>query len=195
MEPNLLKMKEDYDQLLFISEESYKRLSLHLEFRKVKKGKPLKHSGEPEICSRYICQGFVGIYFQIDGDSVLQNIFQGSDTVFDSISYTEEKVTNTEIKAISDVAFFEFPKIRENQVVENFPEFANLGIMINHRIQKRKDEQNAILRLGIKRGYPLLCQLYPGIDQYLHYQDWAELFNTSERTVSRVLSELNRSDP
>lgn len=192
MEPYLLKMKADYDQLVTVSDELYRSLSLHLEFRKVKKGEFLKRVGEIEKCSRYLCYGLVGMYSVIDGLPVLQNIFQETDAVFDAHSYTTMVKSNIEIRAISETGYFEFSKAKEMLVVENFPEFAKLGIEINHRIQQRKDKQNAILRLGLRKGYPLLCELIPGLQEFLHHQDWADLFNSSERTVSRVLHELNR---
>lgn len=194
MEPYLLKMKQDYDHLAPVSEELYRSLSLHLEFKKAKKGTLLKRSGEVEKCSRYICYGLVGTYLVVDGIPIIQNISQETDAVFDVHSYTLGVNTDTEIKAISDMAFFEFPKIKEKLVVESFPEFATLGIEINHRIQQRKDKQNAILRLNFRKGYPLLCEYIPGIREILHYQDWSQLFNTSERTVSRVINELNRPE-
>lgn len=192
MEPYLLKMKEDYDQLLFVSDDLYRSLSLHLEFKKAKKGVVLKRAGDIEKCSRYLCNGLVGTYKVMDGALSLKNIYQKTDAVFDAESYTFGIKTTLEIKAISDVTYFEFPKIKEMLVVESFPDFAKLGIEINHRIQQRKDKQNEILRLGLRQGYALFCKLIPEAQNFLHNQDWAQLFNSSERTVSRVLNELNR---
>jgi len=192
MEPYLSNMKADYDQLVPVSDGLYKSLSLHLEFKKAKKGELLKRVGEVEKCSRYICYGFVGTYSMAEGVPVLQNIFQATDAVFDAHSYITAEKTNTEIRVISETAYFEFSKIDETWVVGKFPEFAKLGIEINHRIQQRKDMQNAILRLGFRKGYSLFCKLIPGIQDCLHYQDWVHLFNSSERTVSRVLNQISR---
>lgn len=187
-------MKRDYDTLFPVSENLYRTISLYLELKKKKKGEVLKPFGSVEILSRYICEGFIGVYYDFQGDPVLKYVLNPTDTAFDIQSYFSQQKSTIEIRALSDAVFFEFHKDSEIQVVSKFPEFARLGILINHRIQDRLAQQMAILRMDFKHGYHAFIQFYPGIEKHLKYSDWAGLFQCGIRTVSRVLNELKESN-
>ncbi|QYH38956.1 Crp/Fnr family transcriptional regulator [Algoriphagus sp. NBT04N3] len=188
METYIQQMKEDYDSILPVSEDLYRSISLFLDLKRRKRGEVLKPSGSVETLSRYICEGYVGIYYPQKEELHLRYVLSPTDTVFDMHSYLSEEKSLVEIRALTDILFFEFPKEAEIQVVSQFPEFAQLGILINHRIQQRLDRQNAILRMDFKEGYPAFLQSHPGIEFYLKNWDWASLFQCSLRTVSRVLN-------
>lgn len=195
MEKYLKSMKEEFDKLFPVSESLYKSLSLFLNLRKLQKGEILKSFNEIENKSRYICEGFVGVYkkeilakSKIE-ESQLKYVLQDTDNAFDMVSYSSSTLTRVEIKAISEVVFFEFSKEGEREIILRYPEFAQLGILINHRIQERFTKQTIILRKPFKIAYSLFLERYPGIEKYLKYEDWSGLFGISERTVCRVISE------
>lgn len=188
METYIQQMKQDYDSILPVSEDLYRSISLFLDLKRRKRGEVLKPSGSVETLSRYICEGYVGIYYPQKEEMHLRYVLSPTDTVFDMHSYLSEEKSLVEIRALTDILFFEFPKEAEIKVVSEFPEFAQLGILINHRIQQRLDRQNAILRMDFKDGYPAFLQSHPGIGFYLKNWDWASLFQCSLRTVSRVLN-------
>ncbi|MBE9170944.1 Crp/Fnr family transcriptional regulator [Pleurocapsales cyanobacterium LEGE 06147] len=188
MEKYIQQMKQDYDSLFPVSEELYRLISLYLEFKKKKKGDILKRSGSVETCSRYIIEGYVGIYYLQDEELQLRYVLRPTDTVFDMLSYVSEEKSCIEIRALTEVLFFEFHKDAEIEVVKRYPEFAQLGILINHRIQQRLAQQNAILGMDFKEGYPEFVQLFPRIELFLKNWQWASLFQCSPRTISRFLN-------
>ncbi|RIW13109.1 Crp/Fnr family transcriptional regulator [Algoriphagus lacus] len=194
MEILIKKMKQDYDSLHPVSEELYHLLSRHLIVRRYRKGDVIKPVYQEERASRYICRGHVGVYFEQSQGLALGYVGRETDTVFDMVSYSGELKSNIEIRAISEVVILEFPKENEQLVVKRYPDFAQLGILINHRIQERMSQQMTILRSPMLEGYPKFCQLFPGIEDLLHYQDWADLFATSTRTVGRVFTELAKGN-
>lgn len=187
----LAKMKEDYDPLVLDLNLDYSKLDLYLDLRKRKKDEVLKDTSSIETCSRYIFEGFIGLFFDSENGPVLSEIFQPTDVVFDFQSYLKGEKSQNYIKCLSDVVYYELTKKSEMTLIQNHPEFAKLGLAINHRLLKRLDLRSRIKAMGISKGYKRFLEYMPGIDLHLSQAKIASYFSCSERTVREVQHALN----
>ena len=182
----LAKMKEDYDPLVPDLKLDYSKLDLHLDLRKRKKDDILKDTSGIETCSRYICEGFIGLFYDSEKGPVLSEIFQPTDVAFDFQSYLKDDKTQNYIKCLSDVVYYELTKKSEMTLIQNHPEFAKLGLKINHRLLKRLQLRSRIKVMGITKGYREFLDYMPGIELHLSQAKIASYFSCSERTVREV---------
>jgi|GEM_PF-3141016 len=189
MDIYLARMKADYDQLVDGLDASYLKLELYVNLRKAKKKDILKGTTSVETCSRYLCEGFVGLFLAGEDRTVLTEIFMATDVVFDSESYLNASKTDYYLKCLSDVIYFELSKKAELQLIDNHPEFVKLGLAINHRLISRLAERSRIKNLGISKGYPAFIKAMPGIGELLTQAELASYFNCTDRTVRSIVRE------
>ena len=187
----LAKMKEDYDPLVPDLNLDYSKLDLYLDLRKRKKDEVLKDTSSIETCSRYIFEGFIGLFFDSENGPVLSEIFQATDVAFDFQSYLRGEKSQNYMKCLSDVVYYELTKKSEMTLIQNHPEFAKLGLAINHRLLKRLDLRSRIKAKGISKGYKRFLEYMPGIELHLSQAKIASYFSCSERTVREVQHALN----
>lgn len=187
-------MKQDYDQLNPGLSLDYQKLKLYMYLRKGKKGMILKESNAIELCSRYICEGYMGLMKQTEEVEVLKEIFNQSDVAFDFKSYWKEKKTKSYLICLTDVVYFEVSKKSESDLIKNFPEFTRLGLAINHRLLERLSRRSSIKGMGIHKGYKKFLQIFPGIDQILSQNKIASYFGCTARTVRSVQKEFRDID-
>lgn len=182
----LAKMKADYDPLVPDLKLDYSKVELYLDLKKRKKDEVLKDTSSIETCSRYICEGFLGLFYDTEKGPVLSEIFQATDVGFDFQSYLNHGKTQNYIKCLSDVVYYELSKKSEMTLIQNHPEFAKLGLAINHRLLKRLVLRSRIKAMGISKGYKQFLEYLPGIALHLSQAKIASYFSCSERTVREV---------
>lgn len=181
-----IELMSDYNQIKEISEEDYKTVFQKLILRRVPKNFFLKESNMPDGKSRYICEGFVGLYTPIEDRLRLDLIFGPTDTALDELSYYDTKPSEMVLKTITDTVLFEFTLEAEKAVMVHNPEFHILALRIAHRINQRNCQQYAIKALKFKKGFPRLVETFQGIDQALKNQELADYFNCSISTIERL---------
>ncbi len=181
-----IELMSDYNQIKEISEEDYKTVFQKLILRRVPKNFFLKESNMPDGKSRYICEGFVGLYTPIEDRLRLDLIFGPTDTALDELSYYDTKPSEMVLKTITDTVLFEFTLEAEKAVMVHNPEFHILALRIAHRINQRNCQQYAIKALKFKNGFPRLVETFQGIDQALKNQELADYFNCSISTIERL---------
>ncbi|MBN3581961.1 hypothetical protein JYB64_06140 [Algoriphagus aestuarii] len=186
MNNNLMKMREDYENLVPGLNLDYEKLKLFMYLRRGKKGVILKESHTVENCSRYICEGYLGLLVQKEEGEVLKEIFRSTDVAFDIKSYSRNKKTKSYLVCLSDVTYFEVSKKSEHELVKTFPEFIELGLAINHRLQDRLVKRSSIRGMGIHKGYKKFLQEFPAIETLLSQNRIASYFNCTTRTVRSV---------
>ncbi|WP_139229094.1 cyclic nucleotide-binding domain-containing protein [Algoriphagus aquimarinus] len=179
-------MKEDCDPLVPDLILDYTKVDLFLNLRKGKKGEVLKDTSSVETCSRYICEGFIGLFYDSEKGPVLSEIFQATDVAFDFHSYLTGERTQDYIKCLSDVVYYELSKKSEMTLIQNHPDFAKLGFQINHRMLKRLYQRSRIKAMGITKGYKQFVEYLPGIELHLSQSKIASYFFCSERSVREV---------
>lgn len=182
----LAKMKEDYDPLVPDLKLDYSKVELYLDLRKRRKEEILKDTSGVETCSRYICEGFIGLFYDSEKGPVLSEIFQATDVAFDFQSYLKGEKTENYIKCLSDVVYFELSIKSEMALIQNYPDFAKLGLKINHRLLRRLDQRSRIKVMGITKGYREFVEFMPGVELHLSQSKIASYFSCSERTVREV---------
>lgn len=182
----LAKMKADYDPLVPDLILDYSKVELYLDLRKRKKDEVLKDTSSIETCSRYICEGFIGLFYDSEKGPILSEIFQATDVAFDFQSYLNHGKTQNYIKCLSDVVYYELTKKSEMNLIQNYPEFAKLGSQVNHRMLKRLELRSRIKVMGISKGYKQFVEYLPGIELHLSQAKIASYFSCSERTVREV---------
>ena len=187
----LAKIKDDHDPLVPDLKFDYSKLDLYLDLRKRKKDEVLKDTSSIETCSRYICEGFIGLFYDTEKGPVLSEIFQATDVAFDFQSYLKGEKSQNYVKCLSDVVYYELTKKSEMTLIQNHPEFAKLGLAINHRLLKRLDLRSRIKAKGISKGYKRFLEYMPGIELHLSQAKIASYFSCSERTVREVQHALN----
>ncbi|MBN7816262.1 Crp/Fnr family transcriptional regulator [Algoriphagus pacificus] len=176
----------DYNSIRRFSAESYETVFQKLILRKVSRGEILKKVDMVDIKSRYICEGYLGLFREGKSGFQLFRIFGKSDTAFDEQSFRSNTPSNSIIRALSDTVYLGFTLESEIELLSNKPEFYALALEVTHRINKRHLEQEAIKAKKFKDGFPLLLKKFPGIGQYLKNQDLADFFNCSISTVERL---------
>ena len=182
----MAKMKEDYKPLISDLKLDFNKLELFLNLRKGKKDEILKNTIDIEICSRYICEGFIGLFSDSEKGPVLSEIFQATDVAFDFPSYLWGEKTENYMMCLSDVVYFELSKANEMILIQKYPEFAKLGLRINHRLLKRVLMRSRIKVMGISKAYQDFVEYMPGIEDHLSQAKIASYFSCSERTVREV---------
>ncbi|TDK42054.1 Crp/Fnr family transcriptional regulator [Algoriphagus formosus] len=180
------QLMADYNQIKEISEENYNAVFQKLILRRLPKNFYLKESNKPDGKSRYICEGFVGLYTPLEDRLRLDLIFGPTDTALDELSYYDSKPSELVLKTITDTVLFEFTLEAEKAVLVKNPEFHILALRIAHRINQRNCQQYAIKALKFKNGFPKLRETFEGIDQALKNQELADYFNCSISTIERL---------
>lgn len=175
----------DYDQLLKLPKEAYELVVPHLVQVSLKRNTVVKKSGKPDLASRYLCKGFLGIYHPFGERMELMSIFKSSDTVFDEFSYRSGTESETVIKSISEVVFLEFTVEAEELLLKKHPEFSLLAHRVAHRVSERKTKVHAIAKMGLEEGYGVLMKEFPGLEAEITNADLASFFGVHIRTVER----------
>lgn len=190
MENNLKKLKEDCVQLVPGLSLDFEKLRYYIYLKKAKRGDIIKEPNTIEICSRYICEGYIGLLKEGEEGEALKEIFKVTDIAFDFKSYWKEKKTKSYLKCLSDVVYFEVSKKSELELVRLFPEFTSLGLAINHRLLERFSRRSNLKGQGIHKSYPKFLQVFPGIDEVLSQNKIASYFGCTARTVRYVQKEF-----
>ncbi|MDI1323182.1 MAG: hypothetical protein PSV36_10565 [Algoriphagus sp.] len=188
------RMWEDYHQIIPLSLEIYEDVFRSLILKKIKKGIIIKQPGTADGVSRYLCEGFIGEYVYVNGEYVLEQIFQPTDTVFDDSSFYPQIKTDVFLKALSDVVFLEFSKESELMVIKKSRELNRLSHFVIHRLTERKSNLNRIRLKRLEKGYPDLLKEYPGVETVLTQSDIASFFASSVRSVARLQAKLKKED-
>ncbi|UZD22307.1 hypothetical protein PBT90_02505 [Algoriphagus halophytocola] len=175
----------DNNRIRKFSDEAYEAVFQKLTLRRVSRGEILKKVDTVDVKSRYICEGFLGLFQEGKKGLQLFRIFGKSDTAFDEQSFRSNAPSKTMIRALSDTVFLGFTLEAETEILSRKPEFYSLALEVAHRINKRHVEQEAIKTRKFMDGFPLLLKKYPGIGQHLKNQDLADFFNCSISTVER----------
>ena len=175
----------DYDQLLKLPHEAYDWVIPSLKQLNLKRGTVIKKQATADKVSRYLCQGFIGSYREIAGELKLFSLFKATDTVFDETSFRSGFVSETVLKAISDVVFLEFPTGAEIVLLDRHSRFTLLAHKVAHRITERNGRVHAISRMGIYKGYEKLMFEFPGLEAEITNADLADFFGVHTRTVER----------
>lgn len=183
-------MMADYNRIKEYPEEAYHAVFQKLFFRRYPKNFILKDVNLIDEKSRYICEGFVGLYKEMDGGFKLSLISGPTDTAFDEQSFRTKKPTANILKTLSKTVLFEFTIEAEYALLSKMPEFAFLALEVAHRISRRNFEQMSIKDLKFKEGYPELLRLFPGIEQSIKNHELADYFKCSISTVERIKREL-----
>lgn len=190
MENHIKKMWEDYQQIIPLSLETYEDVFKSLILKKVKKGVVLKQAGTADGVSRYLCEGFIGEYVFVNGEYVLEQIFQPTDAVFDDSSFYPQIKTDVFLKALCNVVFLEFSKESELMVIKKSRELNRLSHFVIHRLTERKSNLNRIRLKRLESGYSDLLKEYPGVEKVLTQADIASFFASSVRSVARLQAKL-----
>ncbi|PZV82297.1 CRP-like cAMP-binding protein [Algoriphagus aquaeductus] len=186
MEQKFISMMiADYDQLFRVPREGYEQVIPILRQVQAKRNTLIKPGGSADLVSRYLCEGFIGLFYPHGEKLELLSIFQATDTVFDEFSYRSGQISETVIKSISAVVFLEFPISAEELLLHRHPEFSLLAHRIAHRISERKSRVHSIAKLGLEQGYELLMKEFPGLEAEITNSDLASFFGVHTRTVER----------
>lgn len=180
----------DYDQLHPLPRSVYQEVIPHLNLVKYKRGTILKKSGQVDRFSRYICKGFIGYYGHIEGEPSLLTIFKQSDTAFDLESYGHNTPSDKELRAISDVVFFEFSIDSQRALLSHDIRLLQLAHSISMRVLERHGKSLEIAKMRIREGYPVLMKEFPGLESELTNADLGGFFRVTKRTAEREKQRL-----
>lgn len=186
---------DDVSQLMELSEEDFEIVFSELELKRSRRGQILKKAGQSDKVSRYLCEGFIGSYRYYKKRHALSVIYQRTDTVFDERSYRTGFPSDTLLKCISDVIFYEFSLPSEQDILGKHPKFLALAHKLSLRINERNVAVLELSRKGLKKGYHELMHLFPGILPEITYEELGDFFGVSRRTVERFKHDLKNSKP
>ncbi len=181
---------EDYNSIIKIKEEDYNPVFEKLIFRKLPKNHVIKHSHKIDDRSRYICEGFVGLYEEGESRDQLYLIFGKTDTAFDPDSFKKEQESMFLLKTMSPTILFEFSEESEQVLLTQHPDFLTLALKVNIRIRERYINQLRIKSLKFNEGYSRLIEKFPHIQQVIKNQELADFFKISISTVERQKSQF-----
>ena len=182
-------------QLLDLPEEDFDLIFPKLELKHMKRGRVLKDSGKPDVVSRYLCEGFIGSYTLQESKYSLSVIYRVTDTVFDERSYRTGIPSDSLLKCISDVVFYEFTLDSERDVLERQPRLVTLAHKLSLRINERNTSVFHINKKGLEKGYEELMLHFPGLETEITNEDLGNFFRVSRRTVERFKHEFKNSKP
>lgn len=181
---------QDYDQLHPLPRSVYREVIPYLTLVKQKRGTILKKSGQVDRVSRYLLKGFIGYYGQFEGGPSLLTIFKPSDTAFDLESYGHETPSDKELKAISDIVFFEFSIESQKVLLSKDIRLIQLAHSISMRVLERHGRSLEIAKMRIRDGYSVLMKEYPGLEAELTNADLGGFFRVTKRTAEREKQRL-----
>lgn len=188
-------LMDDVRQLLDLPEEDFSLIFPKLELRHMKRGRVLKDSGEPDVVSRYLCDGFIGSYTLHEAKHSLSVLYRATDTVFDDRSFRTGIPSESLLKCISDVVFYEFTLDSERDVLGRQPRLVTLAHKISLRINERNTIVFEISKKGLEKGYEELMLLFPGLETEITNEDLGNFFRVSRRTVERFKHEFKNAKP
>ncbi|PZX59349.1 CRP-like cAMP-binding protein [Algoriphagus ratkowskyi] len=178
-------LMDDVRQLLDLPEEDFSLIFPKMELKRMKRGRVLKGSGESDVVSRYLVEGFIGAYSLINTKHSLSVIFKTTDTVFDDRSFRTGIPSDSILKCISDVAFYEFTLDSERDVLGRQPRLVTLAHKISLRINERNSTVFELSKKGLENGYEDLMMFFPGLETEITNGDLGDFFRISRRTVER----------
>ncbi|MBC6365754.1 Crp/Fnr family transcriptional regulator [Algoriphagus sp. AK58] len=190
------QLMADYNSIRPFSEEAYRAVFQKLLFRRLPKNFVLKKSNKSDDRSRYICEGYVGMFhYSEENENRLVLLYGPTDTVFDEQSFRKKIPSSFSLKTLSPTILFEFPIEAEQALLVQNPEFAFLALEVAHRINYRNFEQSIIKAKKFETGFPMLLKRFPGIDQILKNRELADYFGVSLSTVERYKRNYYKSQP
>ncbi|MEB2778356.1 hypothetical protein SYJ56_23810 [Algoriphagus sp. D3-2-R+10] len=98
----------DYNTIKKFPEESYEDVYHKLTLRSVSRNGILKKVDMADEKCRYICEGYVGLFQEMQDGLKLFRIFGPSDVAFDEQSFRTKTPSKTVLKALSDTVFLDF---------------------------------------------------------------------------------------
>lgn len=186
MEQDFIKMMiNDYDQLEKLPKEAYEKVLPNLRQVKLKRGTVIKEPGSADEVSRYLCKGFIGSFRIVDSGLKLFSIYRATDTVFDESSFRTRLPSESVLKSISDVIFFESTDEFDLSLVGSNALFSTLAQKLSYRITERNSRVYAIAKMGLEKGYGVLMKEFPSLEAQITNSDIASFFGVSTRTVER----------
>lgn len=186
---------DDIQQLMDLPEDAIGMVFSKLEFMRVKRGKVLKNMGEADRVSRYLCEGFIGAYRYTNDKHSLSVIYRPTDTVFDERSFRSGLPSDTILKCISDVVFYEFSLDSERNVLGRSPQLVSLAHKLSLRINERNIKVLELGKMTLVEGYEELMKSFPGLEPVITNNDIAGFFRVSQRTVERFKHNLKNTKP
>lgn len=186
---------DDIQQLMDLPEDAIGMVFSKLEFKRVKRGKVLKNMGEADRVSRYLCEGFIGSYRFTNDIHSLSVIYRPTDTVFDERSFRSGLPSDTLLKCISDVVFYEFSLDSERNVLGRSPQLVSLAHKLSLRINERNIKVLELGKMTLVEGYEELMKSFPGLEPVITNNDIAGFFRVSQRTVERFKHNLKNTKP
>ncbi len=183
-------LKDDIARLFPLPEKSYVKVFAKLKLKHYKRGKILKHPGETDRVSRYLCKGFIGSYKFNGTNHALFMIFQQRDIVFDEGSYRRDIPSDTLLKCITDVVFYEFTRDSERELLSRNPDFVTVAHKISLRINERNTNVFELSKKKLDPGYREFVQMFPGLEPEITNEDLGAFFGVSRRTVERFKHDL-----
>ena len=178
-------LMDDVRQLIDLPEEDFSLIFPKLELKRMKRGLVLKDSGKPDVVSRYLCEGFIGSYTLLEAKYSLSVIYRATDTVFDDRSFRSGIPSDSLLKCISDVVFYEFTLDSERDVLGRQPRLVTLAHKISLRINERNSTVFELSKKGLEKGYEELMLFFPGLETEITNGDLGDFFRVSRRTVER----------
>ncbi|WP_439490857.1 Crp/Fnr family transcriptional regulator [Algoriphagus sp.] len=189
-----MQLVEFFNQLLPISEEELKGVFPFVHQESLKRGTVLKHAGEVDVMSRFLCKGFIGLYKDKGGEMSLEHIFGEGDVAREFHSYYSGEKQDYYLKSISDVVFLKMSAGDQERVLDKYSKLALLNSkMMDYVIQKRSKITGVRIR-GLHEGYGELLKTLPGIGIYLTRQELADFFNCSTSKVARWRRKINQNN-
>lgn len=179
------QLVEFFNQQLAISEEELAAVFPHIDQESSKRGEVLKQAGEVDVRSRFLCEGFIGLYAEVGGKSDLEHIFGVGDIVREFHSFYEGVKANYSLRAITDVVYLQMHISDQKNILSQNSQLALLNSkMMDYVIQKRS-KITGIRILGLYLGYDELLKALPGIGICLSRKELADFFNCSTSKVAR----------
>ncbi|WP_192348844.1 Crp/Fnr family transcriptional regulator [Algoriphagus sp. Y33] len=185
---------DDINQLFPLPEKSYVKVFDKLKLKYLKRGKTLKHPGETDRVSRYLCEGFIGSYKFNGSNHALFMIFKQTDIVFDERSFRSGIPSDTLLKCITDVVFYEFTRDSERELLSANPDFVTVAHKISLRINECNSNVFELSKKKLDPGYKEFVKMFPGLEPEITNEDLGAFFGISRRTVERFKHDLKNFD-
>lgn len=179
--------KEFVDKLVTLEPGAWNDVLNVMRERRLKKKEHYLLQGE--ICQSigFITQGYVRLYYILDGEDITKDFNFEQDFCGSHASFSQQQPSTFSIVAMEDVSLLEISHRDLNMLYDRYKSFERLGRLQMERMFNRKEQrESSFLQQDAEQRYAEMLKTFPGITQRVPLKYIASYLGMSAETLSRM---------
>lgn len=165
-----------------VSNKAFERLDEFLEIKEFERKSIIRHAGSIESESRFLVDGMVGMYFM----NKLSRLYFPGDVFMDFESYQTQVPSKYRFKALEDTVFISLSYSNEAKLLEEIPEFTDFSKSQIAKVRNSDFEWHAFTQMNYRDKIRVIEEKLPSFKYDLTNAEKADLLGVSYATAARI---------